>query len=107
MIFESRHTATHRDVTAGCFTCGGSDPRWFGGQAQGTAARHHDATGHPTWCDVYMSVHYGRAAPDDRQIDIEDSIAATGSGGAARASLPATGPVSPAAPSQPERIPSP
>jgi hypothetical protein len=73
----SRFTATSRDVRAGCFICSGSDARWFGGQAQGTAARHHDATGHATWCDVVMSVRYGTEAPDPRQIDIEDSIAAS------------------------------
>jgi hypothetical protein len=56
----SRVTFTSRDVRAGCFVCSGSDPKWHGGQAQGTAARHHDATGHPTWCDVIMMVHYGR-----------------------------------------------
>lgn len=44
---------------AGCFVCFGSDAKWFGPQAQGTAARHHDATGHETWADVAMSVRYG------------------------------------------------
>jgi hypothetical protein len=32
---------------------------WNGKNAQGVAARHHDATGHQTWCDVYMSITYG------------------------------------------------
>lgn len=61
-----RETWTSRDVRAGCFTCYGSMAKWFGGQAQGTAARHHDATGHPTWCDVAMSVRYG-SSPDDNK----------------------------------------
>jgi hypothetical protein len=46
-------------VKAGCFVCHGSQAHWFGGNAQGVAARHHDATGHRTWADVSMSVTYG------------------------------------------------
>ncbi len=72
--FFTRVTATSRDVIAGCFVCHGTDAHWFGGSAQGTAARHHDATNHPTWCDVAMSVRYGVEPRDDRQIDIEDAI---------------------------------
>ncbi|WP_197277351.1 hypothetical protein [Sphingomonas profundi] len=75
-----RSAATSREVRAGCFTCHGEDARWRGPQAQGTAARHHDLTGHPTWCDVRLLVRYGQALADPRQIDIEDSIAALGSG---------------------------
>lgn len=73
-----RETFTSRDVRAGCFICHGSDAAWFGGQAQGTAARHHDATGHPTWSDVVLSIHYGRReeVTDRRQLDIETVIAA-------------------------------
>jgi hypothetical protein len=71
-----RVTATSRDVRSGCFTCHGSDAHWFGPQAQGTAARHHDATGHVTWTDVHMMVRYGHEARDDRQLDIETAIAA-------------------------------
>ncbi len=56
----TRVTFTSRDVRAGCFTCHGDQAKWWGGQAQGTAARHHDATGHPTWSDVALSVRYGR-----------------------------------------------
>lgn len=56
-----RQTFTSRDVKAGCFVCHGSDAHWFGGQAQGTAARHTDATGHETWCDVALSVRYKAA----------------------------------------------
>lgn len=48
-----------RDVNAGCFNCNGSDLIWHGPNAQGVAARHHDATGHNTWVDVYMSITYG------------------------------------------------
>lgn len=71
-----RRTSVNRDVRAGCFVCNGSEPLWYGGQAQGTAARHHDATRHQTWCDVIMSVVYGVDAPDGRQTDLEDAIAA-------------------------------
>lgn len=56
-----------RDVTAGCFNCYGSDARWRGGNAQGVAARHHDATGHETWCDIYLSVVYGEEKPEEKK----------------------------------------
>lgn len=77
-----RDTFTSRDVKAGCFVCGGLDAMWFGGNAQGVAARHHDHTKHPTWCDVAMTVRYGREGGDDRQHDIEDAIASASSGDA-------------------------
>lgn len=48
-----------RDIRAGCFSCWGSDCHWTGKNAQAVAARHHDATGHETWADVYMSITYG------------------------------------------------
>ncbi len=70
-----RETFTSRDVRAGCFTCHGTDAYWRGGQAQGTAARHHDATGHATWTDVSLSVRYGREERDAQQLDIEAAIA--------------------------------
>lgn len=54
-----RRTRTSRDVRAGCFTCHGTDVRWRGGNAQGVAARHHDATGHETWVEVDMHIRYG------------------------------------------------
>lgn len=76
----TRPTFTSRDVRAGCFECGGSDPLWIGGNAQGVAARHYDATKHVTWTDVYMSVRYGEDVADDRQTDIEDAIASASSG---------------------------
>lgn len=72
----SRLTSISRDLRAGCFVCHGSDAHWFGPQSQGTAARHHDATGHQTWCDVYMSVRYGREAAAGDQLDIETAIGA-------------------------------
>lgn len=71
----NRDTFVARDVRAGCFVCHGGDAHWWGGPAQGTAARHHDATGHATWCDVYMSVRYGEEAPAPGQLDIEAAIA--------------------------------
>jgi len=73
----TRATATSRDLRAGCFTCHGDQAKWLGGNVQGIAARHHDLTGHATWCDVYMSVRYGTHTPDGRQIDIEDAIGAS------------------------------
>lgn len=57
--FHDRITRTSREVQAGCFTCGGSDSLWNGPQSQGTAARHHDATGHETWADIVLQVRYG------------------------------------------------
>lgn len=71
-----RETFTSREVIAGCFACNGSEAKWSGPQAQGTAARHHDATGHPTWSDVILSVRYGREErlSDGRQLDIEAAI---------------------------------
>lgn len=60
-----RDTRVSRDVLAGCFTCGGSEYLWHGPQAQGTAARHHDATGHGTWADVHLTVRYGPLPADE------------------------------------------
>lgn len=69
-----RETFTSRDVRAGCFTCHGTDAFWLTPNAQALAALHHDKTKHPTWCDVHLSIHYGREQADPRQIDIEDAI---------------------------------
>ncbi len=55
----SRQTRVARSVRAGCFVCFGEAAHWTGGQAQGTAAKHHDDTGHETWAEVEMSVRYG------------------------------------------------
>ena len=46
-------------------------------EKKGISARHHDLTGHATWCDVNMSVRYGTHTPDNRQIDVEDAIGAS------------------------------
>jgi hypothetical protein len=78
----TRTTSTARDLRAGCFACHGKRARWTGANAQALAARHHDRTGHPTWCDIAMQVRYGRQAPDDRQHDIEDAIASASLGDA-------------------------
>lgn len=64
MPYHMRRTSTSRTVIAGCFVCNGGDYLWSGGAAQGTAARHHDATGHETWADVAMSVRYG-SSPEE------------------------------------------
>lgn len=71
-----RDTFTTRDLTAGCFVCHGTDVRWTGPNAQALAAQHHDRTKHQTWCEVHLSIRYGADAGDDRQIDLEDAIAA-------------------------------
>lgn len=55
-----RYYEISRDVRAGCFECFGDRAHWHGKNAQAVAARHHDATGHPTWCEVYMTVYYGK-----------------------------------------------
>lgn len=54
-----RDTYISRDVMAGCYTCYGNDAHWLSKNAQGVAARHHDATGHRTWVQVVMSIRYG------------------------------------------------
>jgi hypothetical protein len=77
---NDRPTFTSRAVRAGCFVCKGSDPMWIGGHAQGVAARHHDATKHETWANVYLTIRYGEDPVDDRQTDIEDAIASASSG---------------------------
>ena len=65
-----RHHSTARTVIAGCFECNGSDAIWYGKNAQGVAARHHDATGHCTWVDVNMSIFYGKR-PETEPCDSE------------------------------------
>lgn len=53
-----RESTVSRDVIAGCFVCHGSDAHWNGGNVQGVAARHTDATGHETWVTVSMNITY-------------------------------------------------
>lgn len=55
-----RNYSYSRTLQGGCFVCHGFDAKWFGGNTQGVAARHHDATGHQTWVDVQMSIRYGK-----------------------------------------------
>lgn len=55
----ARKTQVLRTAIAGCFVCNGMEAIWFASNAQGVAARHHDATGHQTWADVTMMVRYG------------------------------------------------
>ena len=69
-----RPTVSTHTATAGCVTCHGQGTGWTGANALALAARHHDATQHATWCDTHLSVRYGDAQPDARQIDIEDAI---------------------------------
>ncbi len=75
-----RPTATRREIRAGCFVCHGPGKGWDTPNAQALAARHHDRTQHPTWCNVYLTIRYGAAEADVRQTDIEDAIAAASSG---------------------------
>lgn len=79
---RKRETFIGRHVEAGCLVCDGRVARWTNGAAQALAARHHDATGHQTWCEVTMAIRYGREASDTRQTDIEDAIASASSGDA-------------------------
>lgn len=71
-----RAAKTSRIVKAGCCVCHGTAVHWAGANAQAVAARHHDATGHETWAEMHLIARYGQDAPDARQIDIEDAIAA-------------------------------
>ncbi|KKL45291.1 hypothetical protein LCGC14_2357180, partial [marine sediment metagenome] len=50
----------------------GTESKWEGKNALAVAARHHDSTGHTTWCEQTISVRYG---PDVLVlIDQEDKI---------------------------------
>ncbi|MGO1304992.1 MAG: hypothetical protein ACTMKV_09445 [Sphingomonas parapaucimobilis] len=53
-------------IFAGCFTCHGTDPRWSGKSAHDMAARHHEATGHPTYCNGFMTAPPARQASEAR-----------------------------------------
>lgn len=64
-----RVTYVGRDVSAGCDECHNGVAHWFGKNAQGVAARHHDATGHRTWVDVYMSISYESVERDEKETD--------------------------------------
>ena len=71
-LFHMRPTRTSRNVFAGCFQCSGSDAKWWGGNSQGVAARHHDATGHQTWVEVSMTVKYGDELPSNKCEEKDD-----------------------------------
>ena len=90
-----RATSTVRELQAGCYTCHGTAAHWTGPNAQALAARHHDRTDHPTWCNIQLAIVYGVHRADPRQIDIEAAIAAS-SGGEPDAA-PLTVPDAPAA----------
>ncbi len=57
MPTKKRPTATTHTGVGKCGTCGAS---WSGRGAQGSAAHHHDETGHTTTVTVTMVVTYGR-----------------------------------------------
>lgn len=65
-----RAVSTHSDVSAGCFECAGSEALWTTRNAVALAARHHDATGHQTWAEQHLSIHYGEDAGAGRQADL-------------------------------------
>lgn len=75
----TRATTRHRETAAGCLVCHGAPAHWTGANAQALAAKHHDRTGHQTWCHIAMTVTYGAPDRDDRQTDIEDAIASASS----------------------------
>lgn len=58
-----RLSDTTRQVRAGCFECHNGQPHWLGRNAAGVAARHHDATGHRTWCEQAIRTVHGDASP--------------------------------------------
>lgn len=60
-----RQTRTARTLQGGCFICHGTEAVWFSPNAQAVAARHHDATGHPTWVDVVLMVRYGPSLEEE------------------------------------------
>jgi hypothetical protein len=60
---SGRKYSYSRTLQGGCFVChNNGDAAWFGQNAQGVAARHHDATGHQTWVDVMLMIRYGDEA---------------------------------------------
>lgn len=73
----TRVTSTRRELQAGCYACHGTAAHWTGPNAQALAARHHDTTDHPTWCNIQLAIVYGAHRADPRQIDIESAIAAS------------------------------
>jgi hypothetical protein len=81
-IVHNRIRKTERIYAAGCVVCWGDKVHWTTANAQALAVKHHDRTGHETWCNINARTRYGRSAPDDRQIDIEDAIASASSGDA-------------------------
>lgn len=81
-LVHNRISKTERDYRAGCVVCWGEDAHWTTANAQALAVKHHDRTGHETWFNIDTRGRYGRLAPDDRQIDIEDAIASASSGDA-------------------------
>lgn len=52
---------------------------WTGKNAMAVAARHHDATGHRTYCDQVLEVRYGPAeAAGGGQIDLFEPLGEPG-----------------------------
>lgn len=59
----NRQSVTTRQVRAGCHECHGGRAHWLGRNADGVAARHHDATGHRTWCEKTAHTVHGIDRP--------------------------------------------
>jgi hypothetical protein len=68
-----RNAAVDRTVKAGCNAC---QAHWEGPQAQGTAARHTDVTGHDTWCKVVMEIRYSAGRPARSAVPVKRAAAA-------------------------------
>ena len=74
---SGRPTYTTREVVAGCRDCHGREAQWRGPNAQGVAARHHDAHQHQTWVEVTLKIVYGNG-PDPEvvpQLAFDDALA--------------------------------
>ncbi len=54
------------DQRGGCDVCHGrGTAHWQGANAMAVAARHHGATGHPTWAEQVISAWWGERPPAD------------------------------------------
>lgn len=64
-------------MQGGCTVCHKGIAAWFENNAQGVAARHHDATGHKTWVEITLTILYG----DEPEVWGLDVPLEQGSGG--------------------------
>ncbi len=68
MVRSYRAGVTH--AMAGCYVCHGVDAHWYTKNALALAARHHQLTGHPTWCEQTLSVKYGEPLTEKQLEDL-------------------------------------